>query len=95
MCPQEQPEPEQADKSTEISSTETSPDSSSTGGQVTVGSFFPPWPTWDSLNPLACEDHKAMCDKVERLQQVCCEGPLLHLMLSNEQTSKSKPQIKK
>ncbi|KAJ9490632.1 hypothetical protein VN97_g2646 [Penicillium thymicola] len=48
MCPQEQPEPEQADKSTE-----TSPDSPSTWGQVTV----------------ACVDHKAMCDEVEKLQQ--------------------------
>jgi hypothetical protein len=36
MCPQDQPEPEQATKSTE-----TSPDSSSKWGQVTVGRFSP------------------------------------------------------
>ncbi|KAJ5186888.1 hypothetical protein N7449_009882 [Penicillium cf. viridicatum] len=48
MCPRDQPEPEQANKSTE-----TSPDPSSKWGQVTV----------------ACVDHKAMCDEVERLHQ--------------------------
>lgn len=86
MCPQDQSKPEQANKSTQ-----TSPDSSSKWGQVTVGSFLPPWPTWNSLNSLACVDHKAMCDEVEQLHQVCGEGPLYTLFyLTNKPANQNR-----
>lgn len=90
MCPQDQPEPEQANETTE-----TSPNSSSKLEKAAVGSFLPPWPTWNSVNLAACVDHKAMSDEVERLHQVCDEGPLYTWFLSNEQTSESKSQNKK
>lgn len=84
--PFDEPKPEQANRSTQ-----TSPDLSSKWGQVAIGSLSPSRLKWYVLNGLAYLDNKSMRDEVERLLEVCGQGPST-LFLSNEQNSESKSQ---